>query len=303
MVYELKEDITTGSFNAKELTQRMEQITNRLSVSIDAIKDFDEDAKSILMFLLKSFVTTHASISALLKLANGTSGDGQKVRNYLYGPDAMSLVREQIEKVFSVVLICDDPQRWIKVYLKDDWRRVYERELFYLASTKQLERFREYREGHDNDMFKGFKDTSYITEPEKAWVDYVFDNDGEKPPKIDPNYIPIPEFPSAGAVLQELKGKSCEPFLKELRRDYRYICGYTHVGATKLQLSQMADRKLSSRISTKDKESYYRTQIEEPAFVTSITTSLCACTEVSKFIPNNHELTAFIVEQWETLNS
>ncbi len=47
--------------------------------------------------------------------------------------DAMSLAPEQIEKVYSVALLLEDPQKWTIRYVKEDCRKHYEHYLLDMA--------------------------------------------------------------------------------------------------------------------------------------------------------------------------
>lgn len=65
----------------------------------------------IVTLLLKSFLSTHTSIIHIHLLKNEEKEKSSKTV-MIYGSDAMSLVREQIEKVFVITLLCSDPIKW-----------------------------------------------------------------------------------------------------------------------------------------------------------------------------------------------
>ena len=61
-----------------------------------------------------------------------------------HSADALSLAREQVEKVFAIALLCEDPTRWAKVYLEHAWRRTFERYLLEKAERQYLPSFQNF---------------------------------------------------------------------------------------------------------------------------------------------------------------
>jgi hypothetical protein len=57
--------------------------------------------------------------------------------------DPMSLAQEQIEKVYVVMLLLEEPERWTERYLKDEWRKTYERHLLDFDERSGLERYQD----------------------------------------------------------------------------------------------------------------------------------------------------------------
>lgn len=121
MVYQITEDLTGNrEFNADELDAAMQLCLNRISAAFSKLDNHSPTFGSLMESIFQSFARTQKSIRLLLK---------QTGEDLNFASDAMSLVREQIEKVYVVALILDDPAKWIEIYFKDDWRRLYKHEV------------------------------------------------------------------------------------------------------------------------------------------------------------------------------
>lgn len=301
-VYSLTRDIGYGEFNVTDLNVGMSSVTNRVMFAIDAKTELEDDFRLTLRFLLKSFVTTHESIIALLRHKNELKFDGDRGQKAttLFGPDAMSLVREQIEKVFTVALLIYEPDKWTKVYLQDDWRRLYENYLHEKEEKQKLERFNEFHEIFAPEILNKLQHSYEIDEQQKAWVEFKYANTGVDPPR-ELNEARIKKFPTAGGVRTELMGTPLEAMLNRLYKEYNYISGYTHSGALKMQMLMMSDRLYTKRFSTAQSEEYFEREILGPSVDLSFCSSLAGCTEVLKYMRDNIEVLAALTEQWERL--
>ena len=75
---------------------------------------------SILRSQLLLYKTTHMSIRVILARA-------YRQKDYTLVPDAASLLREQVEKIYIIALFLDNPVKWITRYSRSAWRADYER--------------------------------------------------------------------------------------------------------------------------------------------------------------------------------
>jgi hypothetical protein len=305
MKYEHAIDISEGTMDVLELNRGMSTLSNRVKFAIDGLNSHDDDFRLTLRFLIQSFVTTHESILVILRHKNETKFDKDRDITAVipYGSDAMSLVREQIEKVFMICLLCDDSAHWSKVYLKDDWRRLYENQLHQRDETTNLERFKEFNEQIAPRCLEQIRLQAGVTALQKEWVEFCYAN----PNKDIPAHLKgneIKPFPTAGQALKKLRGKPQEIFLNRLHQEYKFICGYTHSGHLKLQMLMMSDRLFKNEVSDEEKEQYFQKQVLGPATVTSFVSSLAACTEVIDcFLKDNLEVLAAAIEQWNRLKA
>jgi hypothetical protein len=88
--------------------------------------------------------------------------------------DAMSLTREQIEKVYVVALLLEDPRRWTVSYLKDDWRRRYERFLLERDEHSGLKRYERFYEKAFSDEIESERTGLGITAIEQEYVEWEY---------------------------------------------------------------------------------------------------------------------------------
>jgi len=188
MTYKHTEDIDAeGSIECSHLNVLMSTAINRIVNAFASLQHSNEMFKELLPYLLEAFIHTQTSIIALLQM---------KDKNIRTSADAMSLVREQVEKVFVVSLLCDDPDRWIDVYAKDDFQRHYKHYLLTKQEREDLPRHQEYYKNIAPSMIERFLNWAKITPLEKEWIEFKFYNKGKPLPahlsgaKIEPSPRP-----------------------------------------------------------------------------------------------------------------
>src|SRR4051812_41246193 len=118
VVYRHTEDIDkTMDYTGEEADGKLIPVVERTIRALRNDSDRDPNFQHLGIRLLEVFLFTHRSIVLLL---------GKEDEDPLLGADALSLAREQVEKVFAVSLLCEDPSR-AKTYLTGSWRRMFER--------------------------------------------------------------------------------------------------------------------------------------------------------------------------------
>jgi hypothetical protein len=302
MNFQLNQDVSENqTFDIQVLNDQMSRATHRVINAIDSLNSLNDNFRITVRFLLQSFLTTHESIVIILRHKNEEKYDKSEGKtNVLFGADAMSLVREQVEKVFTITLLCQDPDNWSKIYIKDDWKRIYEGFLLRRDETKKLPRFQEYTQQIAPDILENIRKHIGITDEEKEAIEFKYYNYGQPlPPHLKRSEVML--FPTPGQVNKLLENTDCKDFLERLHREYKFISGYNHAGLLKLQLLVMSDRKFSEHFDESKKEIYYQKQILLPAIITSYTAHIAACTEILRFIPHDVEILVALIKQWELL--
>jgi phosphoglycerate-specific signal transduction histidine kinase len=90
----------------------------------------------------------------------------------------MSLVREQIEKVFVISLLLDDPDKWIPIYFKDDLRRFYKYQFLVLEEErKSLPRFQVDKDKREK-ILENLKNNADLSDLEKELIEHKFTQPG-----------------------------------------------------------------------------------------------------------------------------
>jgi hypothetical protein len=175
---------------------------------------------------LRQFLSTHRSIRLLMK---------QRGRDVAAVSDAMSLAREQIEKVYVVALLLEDPEGWTMHYLKDDWRRSYERYLLDKEERGALPAAREFLYGYAQEHMERERLQLGVTEGERELVELRYWNPGAKvPAHLKASSGILQRFPTPGGVMREVSDATLKDGLGRWYREYGYFSGYSHAGFPKL---------------------------------------------------------------------
>ena len=90
--------------------------------------NFQKPISETLTDHLYMFSATHYSIRVVIAAA-------VKYKHYALMGDALSLAREQVEKVFIVSALLDSPDRAFRQYLRSSWKTKYEKFLLEKRRT------------------------------------------------------------------------------------------------------------------------------------------------------------------------
>jgi len=183
--------------------------------------------------LLNLHRLTHISIRKL-------SATAFESNEFLLG-DALSLVREQIEKVLLVYLLVSDPAKWLPLYLQDGWRAMCRYFRAMRERTSHLPRFTEWNDAigprYLDEMRKGLG----ITDEQVKAFEFLLDHPGkELPPKLKP-YM-MEKFPDPAQIVTKAKqaGARVGLALSHLYSEYRHFGQFTHALAGKVMLAKLA---------------------------------------------------------------
>jgi hypothetical protein len=128
--YRLTRDIDLeGELDTDKLGRQLARVVDGLALAFQCREDLDDTFRTLMNLLVRAFLGTHRSMRTPFE---------QRGENAGAIADAMSLAREQIEKMFVVALLLEDPDRWTNAYLRDDWRRRYERFLLERSERSGL---------------------------------------------------------------------------------------------------------------------------------------------------------------------
>lgn len=293
MIYKHTDDIDVSitTYRREEADDAMLRAANLTIRSLESNGSLDDNFRALSVDMVKVFLSTHRSICLLLAREDDDP--------YL-GADALSLAREQVEKVFAVALLSEDQTRWARVYLEDSWRRTFERYLLEKAERQNLPRF------------QGFFPQAYyrvervrqrlgIGDSVRDAVEYRFFNPKDPPggPPKNVAGVKLPKrFPTPNGVLKEISGPN-KDHLQRWYSEYRFFCDFTHCGMGKLELTHLFDRP--SRFSTADKEDFYAKEGQNAAAVSYVAVA-SACTELTGVLGlADVERVMRIVEFWDFL--
>ncbi len=233
----------------------------------------DTNFRALCIDQLKVFLSTHRSICSLL---------AKEDEDPVLGVDALSLAREQVEKVFAVALLCEDPTRWARTYLEDAWRRMFERYLLEKEERQDLAGFQGFVQ-QAYAKVEGVRNGLGIAEDVRDLIEYKFFNPQDPkggPPRHLVGVKKLEKFPMPSGVLQQIAGPKKE-FLRRWYREYQFFCDFTHCGMGKLEPVHLYDP--GSRFSREEKEVYYAKEIQYAAVVSYITMA-STCTELVELL-------------------
>jgi hypothetical protein len=307
--YQHSEDIdeTRSSFIPR-LNEQMTTCVYRIVAAIDNHPNLDSEFKSAVTLVLKSTLFTHKSITVLLRHGNEEKYDPDAGKDkdvpstdMTLSADAMSLVREQLEKVFVVALLCDDPQKWVQAYLKDDWRRFINHYLTQRDELRTLPRASQFYDVIAPEMIENYRKSAGIPSEEQEVLEHKYYNPSVPlPARLQPYANAAKLFPMPSEAIGSVNA-TAKPFLERLHKEYKYISGYNHAGLLKVQLLAMSDRRYTGGLDQRTKEIFYEKEVLLPAVWTSYTAGVCACTELLKFLSTNVDVIAALTLFWESL--
>jgi hypothetical protein len=225
---------------------------------------------------LNTFLSTHRSIVLLLN---------QEKSDPVIGGDALSLCREQVEKVFAISLLCEDHLHWTMIYIKDHWRRMFERYLLEKAEREGISRC----QGSYQQLYARIEKIRTglgISEKVRDLVEYRFNCPNTPKSKL-PNRlqgVKVPEvFPTPGNVINNVSGTKHD-FLQRWQREYRFFCDFSHCGMGKMQVHRVFNPDFS--YPEAEKREFYSKEIDNAAAVSHVATA-SACTELVKVLGSN----------------
>ncbi len=144
-----------------------------------------------------------------------------------------------------------------------------------------------------------------ISPLEKEYIEHRYKNPGVPLP-AHLKAAQVPEFPTPGKVKDEMMDKTADAFLTRWHKEYKRICGYSHVGLDKVQVSAM--RVVRNRLRESAKEIFLEREVTVPTITTSYVAAASACTEAWKYLqPYDPDLsrTAMLLDAllnyWATL--
>jgi hypothetical protein len=216
--------------DAEGFDDRLLRVVHPLALGFERSEDLGSTFRHLVAEMLRQFLGTHKSIRLLMKSWKQEPAGMA---------DAMSLAREQVEKVYTVALLLEDPETWTERYFRDAWRNDYERHLIEAYERHALDRYEEYLNLQSDGLHQERRLLG-ITDEEEEFVDWRFDNppgvpkSSEVPERLKAAKQIVDPFPMPAAALRKLSDADLKWALIRLYREYSYLCGYTHSGFRKL---------------------------------------------------------------------
>jgi len=214
--------------------------------------------------------------------------------------DALALARQQLEALYSVCLMVQDPS-YVDIYLKSFWRDAYVQFLLQRLEQQGLPRFSQYLNQTGLPLIELIRVQAGVTEEEKATVEF---EELGTPLPAGMKIVKIKPFPTPGGVIDEVSHPDRKRMLIRLYPEYKRLCAYAHGSAQSLiaKTSMWEASPLRKLHTEGEREDKYMKEIVDPAFVFSFLPMVQAVSEVSALYPADVELARVVIEAWNLLS-
>jgi hypothetical protein len=271
--------------------------------------NYKKPITEVLINELFMFSITHYSIREVVRAA-------ERNNQYALMGDALSLAREQIEKVFITAALFDNPNGAFRQFLRSSWKNEYEKFLLESEEHKENERFREFLSStipkrlermRRNSIIKGRNDV-LVSKYAMRVLKFNWNNPGAMNPawfkqtkkssnvyNFVRNYF---EFAAPGRSASRIKNEALRRFLYRWHKEYAALSQYTHVTMRKLAFADMIKTK-NMAAQTRIRE--YGIECATRAIYTSYTAAASSCALVLNGVSNHYGAKAELKEFWEQL--
>jgi len=257
VAYPNTEDINLdGHLDAPELDGHVYKC---VAAATEALKKapprYSEEQATHMSWMCYAMRFTHLTIRNLI--ARGT--------NSPECVDALALARQQLEALYSVCLMVEEPG-FIDIYLKSFWRDAYTQFLLDRLERQGLPRFSEYLNETALPFMEQVRVHSGVTNQELATVEL---EELGTPLPAGMKEAKIKSFPTPGSVIDKVVDPERKRMLKRLYPEYKRLCAFAH-GSAQSWIAKTAFwpaspyRKLHTEAEREDK---FMQDIVDPAFV------------------------------------
>jgi hypothetical protein len=262
------------------------QVTDSLKTQTKHFTDDDRGHITQIFFSLKN---THLAIRKLME---------QEYKSPI-SVSAMPLVRIQLETLFAVSLIVEQPATF-PLYLKDGWKRLYVRHLWFREESRGLLRIMQGLK-HVEPGLEAMRMLAGVTDEEKLTID-VEELGVAPPPGFQPK--PIRWFPTPGDVLDRIKEPERKGMLARLLPEYDFLCSFVHVSPHSKVFPAIFDerRPFGAMFTTGQREEMFQKEIAGPAMWLDLLSIVQSCCELVPVYPNDMELVATLTVAWKTVH-
>jgi hypothetical protein len=214
--------------------------------------------------------------------------------------DALLLARVQLEGLFSLCLMLEDP-KYVTAYVQEHWRKQYVEYLIVKEETKLLSRFQPF----------GAPELERLTilgqefGISSAQIHTIDKEELSMPMPAGMAEQAIPSFPTPGRGIKRITSSAEKRrMLERLYAKYVYLCSFAHALPQANLFKNIFDPRFPDRRFFRDsdvKNSYLQEVVGE-AYITSFM-SIAQCTaELSVLYPNSMEIVEAASRAWQQLS-
>ena len=213
--------------------------------------------------------------------------------------DAMPLARCQLETLFAICLIVEQPN-FMDAYLKHGWKMQY---LYHLVLVEQCRDLPRLRANLDVcvQALDGMRKLACVTDEEKATID---ESEIGTPLPAGFNRKPIPKFPAPGEVITRIQNANRQKMLLRLYPEYQFLCTYVHASPHGRSFRALFDKRqpFGEKLFTSGQlEEMFMKEIAAPAILLDLLSLAQCCAEFVSVYPRDVELRGVLSEAWGAL--
>ena len=214
--------------------------------------------------------------------------------------DALPLARIQLERMFCVCLTIEDPST-ITLYLKNDWKFLYVRDLLQRAECADIQELMAVLDAQAGSL-EQLRQLAGVTDEEKEIT--RCEALGLPTPKGF-SARPIRPFPTPAAVLDRIKDTGRKQMLSRLYLEYSFLCVHVHFSPRSVSFRGLLDSRESfaGLLSTEQLELMFQKEIAQPSIWISFLSIVQSCTELISHFPADVELRRTVAQAWAPLAS
>jgi hypothetical protein len=305
-------DIETSSINIKTFDPQVYEVIEatrfaiRHPANLKKRNDYDRELVGFLDSHLTLFKLTHGSLRVLL-------GHAYRKKHYPTVADATSLCREQVEKVFNVALLLNNPDKWVKRSLRSSWKTDYEGLLLEGEEQADNPRFKEfltkyvpeYVEKTRNPPTSKRKREVIVSKLAMRAVKYSWDYPGSKKPKWlkykggIPDYLrDYFEFLTPGKAARTFKNQGLRRLLFRWHKEYTFMSQYAHAAMGKMVLPVIYENK---SVWSQEQAEIYGKKLAERTIITSHLAIATSCALILNSVTNTYGAKDQLRETWDKL--
>jgi len=214
--------------------------------------------------------------------------------------DALALARLQLEALYSVCLMVQDPS-FVDIYVKSFWRDAYVRFLLEREERKGLARFDEYINQRALPLMEMLRQSSGVTDEEKATVE---SEELGTPLPTGMSEAKIRPFPTPMKVIDKITDANRKKMLMRLYPEYRRLCAFAH-GSAQAWMFKVAfwERSpLRPLFSDSQRQDQFEKEIVDPALLHSLLAVVQSTCEAATLYRADIELNKVAIEAWNLLS-
>jgi hypothetical protein len=239
--------------------------------------------------VFKSMRPTHEAIRELLRHEHNSP---QSV-------DAVPLARLQLETLYSICLVLDQPP-FLDRYLKNSWKQAYIKHLLTSAECRDLPAVTAELD-KQLPALEGLRKLAGVTDEERTTI--RCEQLGEEPP---PGMVPTPirPFPTPGTALGIIRDPDRKRMLCRLYFEYQFLCDFVHFSAHPRSFKGIFDHRepFGQLFTSEQRENMFQKEIAGPAiWVDFLSVAQCAA-EFVVLYPADVELRRAATDAWAVLS-